>query len=101
MAEFERHILEQCFSNHFISKPKIFSWTGELSPSVPERVYYNKDQGTIESYFTKINQITDTSSPLIHTAQVSQAVDTLTKYLTSNAEHFLLIGPHGSAKRYL
>lgn len=82
---------------------KIFAWTGETAPSVPERVYYNRDQGTIESYFTKSNQIFDkNNSPLIFTAQISQATDILQKYLVPGKEqHFLLIGPHGSAKRYV
>ncbi|GJQ81470.1 btv [Trypoxylus dichotomus] len=90
--------LQEDFKEIFAQQ--IFSWTGEIPPSDPERIRYNKEQGTIENYTVKHNQIFEKSvPPLVQTVPVRQALDILGKYLKRGEEqHFLLIGPHGSAK---
>lgn len=90
------------YTNCYIATKQVFNWMGETAPPVPDRIFYNAEQGIIESYFTKSNNNYERNiSPLIRTAQVSQAIDVLGKYLTPGKEqHFLLIGSHGTAKRY-
>ncbi|KAK9747140.1 DDE superfamily endonuclease [Popillia japonica] len=96
---------------------QVFNWMGETAPPVPDRIFYNAEQGIIESYFTKSNNNYERNiSPLIRTAQVSQAIDVLGKYLTpvsqaidvlgkyltpGKEQHFLLIGSHGTAKSFI
>lgn len=73
-----------------------------MSPPVPSKCKYNNERNIIDSYYTNQNQelsSIDDSLPLIWTASVCAAVDCLGQWLIPNNEkHFLLIGPHGSAK---
>ncbi|XP_017783105.1 PREDICTED: cytoplasmic dynein 2 heavy chain 1 [Nicrophorus vespilloides] len=81
---------------------QIFEWTGESSPAVPTRAFYNRDRDLVDSYFTDQKQnVKDFQQDisLVLTAQVKHTIDVLrTWFHVGNEEHFLLVGPHGSAK---
>lgn len=85
---------------------KVFEWAGEMQPPSSSFYYYNKDRDMIDTYTNTISmaavEIAGNDLPLVMTAQVCYILDCLTTWLSpSNEQHFLIVGPHGSAKRYL
>lgn len=80
----------------------MYEWTGEISPPLILKSRYNRERGLVESYYTNPNTTIENISqglPLIETGQISQYLDDLRIWLTEKKEqHFLMIGPHGSAK---
>ncbi|XP_018579489.1 cytoplasmic dynein 2 heavy chain 1 [Anoplophora glabripennis] len=81
---------------------QVYEWTGEVSPPLVLKSRFNKERCLIESYYTNPNTIIENISeglPLVETGQISQYLDSLRIWLTeNNQQHFLLVGPHGSAK---
>ncbi|KAJ8926446.1 hypothetical protein NQ314_021235 [Rhamnusium bicolor] len=60
------------------------------------------ERDLIESYYTNPNTTVEDISaglPLIQTGQICQFLDTLRVWFEEkNEQHFLIVGPHGSAK---
>lgn len=83
---------------------QVFQWLGESQPVNSQNYWYNQERDCIDCYFTKPNQEAVNIKgdlPLILTPLVAQILDVLRVWLKPNNEqHFLLIGPHGSAKMY-
>lgn len=86
----------------------MFEWTGEHCPdeNLILKCSYNSNRDVIDIYYSDPNyQIEDSNLddlPLVLTGQVQQTLDTLKPWLSvGKEEHFILVGPHGSAKRYL
>ncbi|GLV36074.1 beethoven [Carabus blaptoides fortunei] len=84
---------------------KIFEWTGEHYPDEKFilRCCYVPNRDIIDIYYSDSNyQISENKFnelPLILTGQILYTLNTLKTWLsTGTEEHFLLIGPHGSAK---
>lgn len=86
----------------------MFEWTEEHCPDEKSilRCCYVPNRDIIDIYYSDSNyQISENNLnelPLILTGQVLYTLNTLKTWLsTGTEEHFLLIGPHGSAKRYI
>lgn len=73
-----------------------------MAPPVPTKCKFNYERNMIDSYYTNQNQSlnnVEDGLSLILTGSVLQTLDCLKQLLTpQNEKHFLLIGPHGSAK---
>lgn len=81
---------------------KIFEWTGEHCPDESNilKCYYNSERDLIDVHYSNTNcPISSNDLPLILTGQVVTTLDIIRPWLSEGTEtHFLLIGPHGSAK---
>uniref|UniRef100_A0A6P7FU93 Cytoplasmic dynein 2 heavy chain 1 n=1 Tax=Diabrotica virgifera virgifera TaxID=50390 RepID=A0A6P7FU93_DIAVI len=84
---------------------QIFDWIGETPAPVILRCRYNKERDIIDSYYTNpnINPIDDCDrTHLVATAQIEQYLDCLRPWISDTKDqHFLLVGPHGTAKTLL
>lgn len=84
---------------------QVYQWMEEISPPFLLRSRYNKERDIIDTYHTNPNLNIPPKSPkipLILTGYVLKILDSLRIWLTPNNEqHFLLIGPRGSAKTYV
>lgn len=67
------------------------------------RLYYDEDREAIDTYHTDPKMSIDNIEhgiSLVRTGQILKYLDILKSLLVDrNEEHFLLVGPHGSAKR--
>ncbi|XP_015834463.1 cytoplasmic dynein 2 heavy chain 1 [Tribolium castaneum] len=81
---------------------QVYEWLGEVPPPIILKSRYNQERDIIDTYYTNPNVTLEVASrqvPLIPTGDVSKNLDYLrTWLLPGNEQHFLLIGPHGSAK---
>ncbi|XP_060532310.1 cytoplasmic dynein 2 heavy chain 1 isoform X2 [Cylas formicarius] len=79
----------------------VFEWMNETAPPMVSRPYYDSDRDCIDSYHTS-----PSSDPagelLLLTGQVKYYLSIIREWLdkTTN-QHFLMLGPHGSAKRLM
>ncbi|KAJ8913453.1 hypothetical protein NQ315_013832 [Exocentrus adspersus] len=81
---------------------QVYEWTGEVPPPLILKSSYNKERGLIESYYTNPNTTIDDISeglPLVETGQICLYLENLRTWLAEmDEQHYLVIGPHGSAK---
>lgn len=81
---------------------QVYEWLSEVPPPIILKSRYNQERDIIDTYYTNPNITLDDVSrkiPLILTGDVTQSLDYLrTWLLPGNEQHFLLVGPHGSAK---
>ncbi|XP_050308267.1 LOW QUALITY PROTEIN: cytoplasmic dynein 2 heavy chain 1-like [Anthonomus grandis grandis] len=82
---------------------QIFEWTEETPPPHLLKLFYDKSSESIDTYRTDPTISADNIDrgiPLIKTGQVLKYLDSIGELLKESlGEHFLMVGPHGSAKR--
>ncbi|KAK4887690.1 hypothetical protein RN001_003961 [Aquatica leii] len=80
------------------------NWMGQMQPSTLF-FYYNKDKDVVDVYDDReitSAASTDNNMPLILTSQIRYTITCLRTWLQrENEQHFLLVGPRGSAKNLI
>ena len=83
----------------------VLEWCGESFASrQPFHIYYNKNRNRVDNYSSSVGNEFDITTldieslPLIFTADVQLMFDTLTHWLATSRQHFLLVGPEGCGK---
>ena len=83
----------------------VLEWCGEsFNSKQPFNIFYNRNRNRVDNYTNNIGNEFDITAldidslPLVFTADVQLMFDTLTHWLATTRQHFLLVGPEGSGK---